>query len=291
MRMSYINRIKGNISIAATKKTANILDGSYRSIFKGKSLNFEDLREYVIGDNVKDIDWKASARTNQILIKQFIAEKKHNMLFVLDSNKKMQADTLNKDKKYETALYTAGTISYLANKNGDYVSAIYGKNDQVKYFPFKQTLFNIEYILSSYEADMNQVNTVSINQVLDYIINFVDRRMIIFIITDLDGLENLDTKKLKTLAIKNDILLININDNVIYDKGIYDIEDEVYIPSLFLNDNKLKEVELEIKMDMYEQLSKEFMKYNISLVNINGYDEIVNKVVELLERHKYAKFR
>ncbi len=45
-------------------------------------MNFEDLREYVIGDNVKDIDWKASARSNKILIKQYIAEKKNIMYYL-----------------------------------------------------------------------------------------------------------------------------------------------------------------------------------------------------------------
>ena len=44
----------------------------YNSIYKGKSMNFQDLREYVVGDNIKDIDWKASARSDKILIKQLI---------------------------------------------------------------------------------------------------------------------------------------------------------------------------------------------------------------------------
>lgn len=73
--MKYITKIKANLSVYAKKKTSNILEGAYNSIYKGKSMNFEDLREYVIGDNVKDIDWKASARSDKILIKQYIAEK------------------------------------------------------------------------------------------------------------------------------------------------------------------------------------------------------------------------
>ena len=80
MNMKYITKIKANLSIYTKKKTSNILEGTYNSIYKGKSMNFEDLREYVIGDNVKDIDWKASARSNKILIEQYIAEKKHNVL-------------------------------------------------------------------------------------------------------------------------------------------------------------------------------------------------------------------
>ena len=70
MRKSYLNRIKANISIYARTNTSSLLDGNYKSIYKGKSLNFDDLREYVVGDNVKDIDWKASSRTRKLLVKQ-----------------------------------------------------------------------------------------------------------------------------------------------------------------------------------------------------------------------------
>lgn len=93
MKMKYITKIRGNIALHSNKITSNILDGSYRSIYKGKSSNFEDLRKYVIGDNIKDIDWKASARSGEVLVRQYIAEKKHNIMLVFDTGKKMLADT------------------------------------------------------------------------------------------------------------------------------------------------------------------------------------------------------
>ena len=132
MSMKYITKVKANLSIYTKRKTSNILEGTYNSIYKGKSMNFEDLREYVIGDNVKDIDRKASARSNKILIKQYIAEKKHNVLFILDSGKKMLADTRDLEAKKEVALMATGTIGYLVDKHGDSISAIYrGKDNRL----------------------------------------------------------------------------------------------------------------------------------------------------------------
>ena len=101
---NYIPRIKSNISIYASKKTSNILDGEYKSIYKGRSMEFDDLREYVIGDDVKDIDWKSSSRTGKILIRRYIAEKKHNILFIYDVNKKMIADSIEGDNKKNIAI-------------------------------------------------------------------------------------------------------------------------------------------------------------------------------------------
>ena len=85
-----------------------------------KSLDFDDLREYVVGDNIKDIDWKSSARSGDILIRRYIAEKKHNFLFVLDSGEKMLADTVSGESKKNIAIITTGILSYIANNHGDY---------------------------------------------------------------------------------------------------------------------------------------------------------------------------
>ena len=166
MKMKYITKVKANLAIYTKRKTSNLLEGSYYSIYKGKSMNFEDLREYIIGDNIKDIDWKASARSNKILIKQYIAEKKHNILFILDSGKKMLADTRELDSKKEVALMTLGTIGYLIDKHGDSISALLNSKEKIEYFPFRNGLYNIEKIINSYEK---QIDTpVNLEDLINY---------------------------------------------------------------------------------------------------------------------------
>ena len=66
MILDYITKIKSNMAIHTNIKATSILDGSYKSVFMGKSLNFEDLREYIPGDNIRDIDWKASSRSRML---------------------------------------------------------------------------------------------------------------------------------------------------------------------------------------------------------------------------------
>ena len=84
MKLKYIDKIKANISINASKKSTNLLDGLYRSIFKGRSLDFDDLRDYVVGDNSKDIDWKSSIRNGSLLVRRYEALKRHNVVFIID---------------------------------------------------------------------------------------------------------------------------------------------------------------------------------------------------------------
>lgn len=286
MNMKYITKIKANLSIYTKKKTSNILDGSYNSIYKGKSMNFEDLREYVIGDNVKDIDWKASARSNKILIKQFIAEKKHNVLFILDSGKKMLADTRDLDSKKEIALMTTGTICYLVDKNGDSISAIYNGKDRIKLFPFKTGLYNIEKILSSYEKEIDSEN--NLQNLISYVLKFIRRRMIIFIITDIDGMSSVSEETLRRLSLLHDVMFINISDAFMTGYNAFDVDQDSYIPDYILEDEKLKEIEQEIKTKVYEETKQKFKKYSITTTTINSQKDIVNDVLKLLERRKNA---
>ena len=291
MKMNYITKIKANISIYATKKTSNILDGSYKSVYKGRSMNFEDLREYIVGDNIKDIDWRASARSGKLLIKQFVAEKKHNIMIVLETGKEMLADTKTNESKKDVSILTAGTISYLANKNGDYVGAVYNKNDEISFFPFKEGLFNIEKILSNYDSDVDCSDSSYLDKALEYLTKNIKRRMIIFIITDIKGMDNVKEQTLKRLSGQHDVLAINITDADMTGDSAFDIDENSYIPHLILEDPKLHELEMKMKQEMEEKNKKLFEKNRISTTSISKSEEIVPKIIELLERYRNANIR
>lgn len=282
--MKYITKIKANLSVYAKKKTSNILEGAYNSIYKGKSMNFEDLREYVIGDNVKDIDWKASARSDKILIKQYIAEKKHNVLFILDTGRKMLADTKELEPKKDVALMAMGTIGYLVEKHGDSISAIYKGKERINYFPFRSGLYNLERILCSYEKEISQES--NLEDLIKYVLKLIKRKMIIFVITDIDGMKNISEGTLKKLSLLHDVMFMNISDAFMTGHSAFDIDQDNYIPDYILEDEKLKEIELKIKTTIYEETKEKFKKYKIVTTTMNRQKDIVNDVFKLLEKQK-----
>lgn len=288
MKLSYINQIKANISIFSSRKTSNILDGTYRSIYRGKSMNFENLREYVINDDVKDIDWKASSRSGTLLVKQFIAEKKHNIMIVLDTGIKMDGDTSSNENKKEIALLTAGTIGYIAIKNGDYIGMMYNFHETTNYKPFKYNLYNLEQYLTEYERDALSPNTNGLDQVLTYIYKNIKKKMIIFVVTDSDGINRISPKTLKTISTLNDCMFVNIEDAFISNNQSFDLETSSYIPTIISKDNKLREIEIETKRQMNDENNLKLKKCNMNMVTIGKKAEIVNKIIELIERHNNA---
>jgi len=79
---ALLTKVKSKLYIVAHRKTWGLLDGEYTSVFRGRSLDYDDLREYVPGDEVRDIDWKATARHGSPLVKRYVADRRQKVVFV-----------------------------------------------------------------------------------------------------------------------------------------------------------------------------------------------------------------
>lgn len=293
MRMKYITQIQANLkqykTISTNRATSRILDGSYHSVYKGKSMNFDELREYVVGDDRKDIDWKASARSQKMLVKQYIAEKKHNIMMVMDTNRRMLADTKELESKYEVALMSAGTLACLVNQNGDYVGAIYSTEQSVKHFPFKTGLMNIENILEHYHKSVTIQNKSDMDKTLDYIIRNFRRKMILVIVTDMEGIREISETTFKRLLIQHDILLIRISDADMTGKKVYNMNEEKYLPEFFTSNKKLVELQEKKWKKLYKECIEKLKHFGIAMSSIDHRKDIDTKLIELLHKHRYEK--
>lgn len=293
MRMNYISKIqsnlKGNTNIQTNRATSRILDGSYHSIYKGRSMNFDELREYVPGDDIKDMDWKASARSQKLLVRQYVAEKKHNIMLVMDTNKRMLADTDKGQEKREVALMCAGTIAYLVNKNGDYVSSTFATETIIKHFPFKTELFNIENILANFHNSVTMQNDSDINKPLEYIVKNFRRKMIIVIVTDLEGIRRMSESELKKLLLLHDIILVNIDDAKKSGSDVYDVVGENYLSDYFTEDKKLSQIEKEKIERINDFCSNKLKRLGIASVTVDESKEIDERIIELFGKHKGEK--
>lgn len=290
MKMKYINKIQANLRVCNTvytdKITRMILDGSYHSVYKGRSMNFDELREYVPGDDIKDMDWKASARSQKLLVKQYVAEKKHNILFVFDTNKRMLADTSKGCEKRETALMAAGTLAYLINRNGDFVSSIFSDSIRIKRFAFKTGLANIENILIECEHAVSRENTSDLNNALEYITRNYKRSMILVIITDMEGVNTIAETTLKKLLVLHDVLLINVSDADTFGTDVFDVTNERYLPDFFTRDKKLLKMENERRLKIMENGTAKLKKLGISYETVDEASGVDIKIMELLNKHK-----
>ncbi len=286
MDYDYLARIKASISLYTKKKTSNILDGEFGSVYRGRSFDFDDLREYVYGDSVRDIDWKSSSKTGRVLIRRYIADKKHNILFVGDSGAKFLGDTDAGEAKKDVALTTLGTISYLVNDHGDDYALLTSTDKGYDFSFFRSGKRHLENLLIRYEKCLAEEESKPLNKTLDYIAENLRRKMIIFIITDMDGIASLDENLLKRLTVRNDVMLINVEDAYLTGDSLYDLEAKSYEKRFLLRDKKLHERELADRNARKNAAKNMYKKYCISSVDISREEDVVDKIVELFERHR-----
>src|SRR5690625_1244827 len=132
-----LNRIKARMTIHAHRRTRRLLDGDYSSVFHGHSLDFDDLRDYIPGDEIRDIDWKATARHTDPLVKRYVAHRRHILGLVVDTSRDFDAVTSAGADKRHLAILMAGMVGYLAVRHGDDVMLVHGNAERTTASPRK----------------------------------------------------------------------------------------------------------------------------------------------------------
>ena len=291
MMMNYVAKIRAKVNIYASKKSSNLFDGSYKSIYQGNGMDFENLREYIPGDSIRDIDWKASSRSGKMLVKRYIAEKKHNIMIVFDTGKKMNAHTKGLEVKKEMAWNVGGIFGYLAAKNGDNVGAIYNRNGYIQYHELRTGMNNIERILTMYDREDFEGYSSDIEKTLEYIVKNIRRKMVVFGVTDARGIYDVSNNTLKKLSFQHDFLFVEISDADYTDGTAYNTEKNRYIPEFITGNKKLMRMEKETKERIEKENESKLLQYGIAKVRIDKEEEIVPKIIELLGKHRYSKSR
>ena len=290
MNLDYVSKIKFGLkrykTIATDKATSRVLDGSYNSIYKGRSMNFDELREYVPGDDIKDIDWKATSRSQKVLVRQYIAEKKHNVMLVMDANRRMLAHTKAGEDKGEVALMAGGTLGYLVTDNGDYVSGLYYNGEKMERSPFKTGFLNLEFLLEGYHKCLKPDNNSDLNGILKFIMHNIKRRMIVVMVTDTEGIISLQDNYLSQITMVHDVILVKVSDTDIFGKKVYNVESYGYLPPFFSLSKPLQRKQKELLEKMEKEATKKLNRHGIPWVEVDSAVRIDGKIAELLEKNK-----
>jgi len=217
MNYDYLDKIRAAISLYTRRRTSNILEGSFRSVYRGRSLEFDDLKEYVPGDDVHDIDWKSSSRTGKTLIRRYMAERRHNVLFIPDSGRGMLGHMPSGDVKWETALMAAGMIAYLMEGQGADFAFLYGSARGMEFSGFRTGKTHLETLLHGYRNIMqayrqDQPPYTDLGKVMDRAAELDLRKKILVILTDRAGLGHMDEHRLRRLTVNNDLLVLCMED-------------------------------------------------------------------------------
>ena len=292
---SYLVKVRKKMDIYAQRRVRNVLSGNYGSVFKGRSLDFDDLREYSYGDDIKDIDWKATARSRSIMIRRYIAVRKHNILIVADSGKAMNALSPSGEKKGEVAAFCAGVIAYVSQKHGDLVGMVYGNKNTNKRYAMKEDTPYIENFLKKYATSVTpECEDGDINSVLTYVSKSFRERMFLIVITDPSSAATLDRDLVRRLNARHEQMYIMIEDSPLcnkkmLDEDMVDMSEELRLPHYFRANKKIATAEEEFRAGLYEKIQKGLRHFGIVSTVVDGSEHAIPRIFTMLEEQRRVR--
>ena len=164
---------------------------------------------------------------------------------------------------------------------------MFSKNNAFEFKPFKYNMYNLEEYLCEYDK-YSTVDDININDLLEFTYKNIHKGMIIFVITDINGIDKIKTNTIKKLEQNSDVLVVNINDNYMFGDNIYDVLKEEYLPEFLLKDAGLNIIEQNIKKKVLDKNTIRFKKNNIPIISISSIKQINYKIIELLKEQSYA---
>lgn len=297
---AHLTRVRTRLAIHAHRKVRGLLEGEYAAIQVGRGIDFNDLREYVRGDDVKDIDWKASARTRQLLVKRYIAERKHIILLTVSTGRSMAALNDVDVSKRELSVFVAGVIGYLATRHSDMVALVYGDADRQHVQPPETGELWLERLLDRiHEATTPSAAHSDLGAVLDYAKRAIRRRTIMVVVSDETVLSDHTINQLRRLRAQHEVLFLTIGDldpttppepaGVL--RRLVDIDSGREIPEWLRGDQQLQQEFADLVAEEEERLGRQLDRIGIVHERIHDWDSAISAVFKLLEKHRHARQR
>ncbi len=254
-----------------TKRLVNdLFGGEYHSSFKGLGMEFDEVREYMPGDDVRSIDWNVTARTGFPHIKKFREERELTVLFVFDASSSSYFGAHERFKS-DVAAELCALLAFSAIKNNDKVGMIIFTDHIEKYIPPKKGRGHVLRLIREILAFEPAGHGTDIGMALEYLMRVTKRRAVVFLVSDF--MDRNFEKPLRIANRKHDMIALKIADKrelEFQSAGILELEDSE-TGELFLVDTSSRKFQVEFANRVSREdarLKKRFDSMNLDLIRI-----------------------
>ena len=197
------------IHIKSRRTVSSIMAGQYRSVFRGSGMEFEEVREYAPGDEVKSIDWKVSARLGRPFVKRFREEREAIVILLIDMSASLNFGTFS-GRTLEKVAEAASVLAFSAIKNNDKVGVVFFTDRVEAYIPPKKGAAHVWRVIKEIFTFRPQGRGTDINAPLTYISKILKKRAFVFILSDFIG--PLNERSLGLARRRHEIIGVRIFD-------------------------------------------------------------------------------
>ena len=276
------------LEISTRKLVNNLFAGEYHTIFKGQGMTFADFREYVPGDDVRNISWTLTARTGKAYIKKFDEERELTLFLVVDISASTEFGSGEKFKG-EAMTELAALLAFSAVRNKDQVGLLLFSDIVEHFVPAKKGRGHVQRILRDLYFHKPKSQRTNIRSAISHLTGVLKKKATIFIMSDFMD-EGYD-QALRLLGRKHDVVAVVVGDRAereLPNVGILEVQDAETgdILTVDTSSGAFREAyaaELKKRFENRERLLKQAQ---VDRVDIDASGNYVDPLIEFFRRRK-----
>jgi len=261
------------IEIATRGLVNEVFSGEYHSVFKGRGMEFAEVREYQIGDDIRNIDWNVTARSEHPYVKVFDEERELTVMLIVDVSSSGNFGTTSQ-MKGEVAAELCAVLAFSAIKNNDKVGLVIFSDKIEKFIPPRKGKKHVLRVIREILYFKPEDSRTDLNVALEYLSRVIKRRSIVFLISDF--LTEEYEKSLQIANKKHDIIAIDIIDPrevEIPSVGLLELEDAETGETIMVDTSNPEVRSSFFSQSKEERETREKFFKSIGVDNINIYTD------------------
>jgi uncharacterized protein (DUF58 family) len=202
------------IQLRADRMVTDVMSGGYSSVFRGSGIEFDEVREFAEGDELRSVDWNVTARVGRPFVKKFVEERELSVLFLLDVSSSMAFGTKpNKDDRRSvtaTAAMFVGCVAFAAARNNDKAGLITFAEGIERYVPAKKGRNHVLRLIREACETPAPNQKTDFKQALDYAGRVQRKHAIVFVVSDFLGADC--ERELRLLSRRHEVIAVRLRD-------------------------------------------------------------------------------
>jgi uncharacterized protein (DUF58 family) len=220
------------------RRLDGLLQGDYRTLFRGFGLDLADLREYQYHDDVRHIDWNVSARMQTPYVREYYEDREVSAWFLLDTSPSVDFGSGDVKKRAVSADFVS-VLARLLTRNGNRVGAIFYGDSVDTVIPARGGRRHVLHLMTTMltRPELQRASETNLQELLESAFNFVKRRSVVFVVSDFISAPGW-TKPLGHLAQRHEVLAVRLFDPLemeLPDLGLFTIQDAESGEQLFVD--------------------------------------------------------
>ncbi|WP_068545190.1 DUF58 domain-containing protein [Thalassotalea crassostreae] len=270
-------------------KSTHLLSGHYHSAFKGQGVEFDEVRPYALGDDVRTIDWNVTARTGEVHIKRFHEERELNLIFIVDNSPSFNFTTDKTSRSYVAAQF-CGLLGSAALANNDRIGLLQFSHSIDEYLPPARGRSQLMRCLSTLLMPANDTVKTNIKLALKHLNELSLKRSIIILISDFFSDDSYQ-QELAILAQQHELLAIAIDDPkelTLPKRGLFQFSDSEnkQQKTIDCNNDNVRQTFNEQMQQRIKQRDLQFSQSGVDLLSHTLVDDPVATLLEFFETRR-----